>query len=198
MVALGPGSPRTERIGTNQPVLLPPERHWGPIHREIDIDHFWALFDAGSMPAVFAGKITKDLFDLQCHLPAVTLIREHTNVSEPYQSGENLVRVGNGRRRLQFCFSQFNLAAPSFTARPIDRTGTPLKSDEPPFCHRKGSTTVRVGAPGRIRTCDQLLRRQLLCPAELQGPRLTSQYPNSCILYGLLTDRNYASVIYLP
>jgi hypothetical protein len=27
-----------------------------------------------------------------------------------------------------------------------------------------------VGAPGRIRTCDRLLRRQLLCPAELQAP----------------------------
>jgi hypothetical protein len=28
------------------------------------------------------------------------------------------------------------------------------------------------GAPGRIRTCDRLLRRQLLCPAELQAPGL--------------------------
>src|SRR5580698_6591394 len=29
---------------------------------------------------------------------------------------------------------------------------------------------VLAGAPGRIRTCDRLLRRQLLCPAELQAP----------------------------
>src|SRR5258706_13998320 len=29
-----------------------------------------------------------------------------------------------------------------------------------------------VSAPGRIRTCDRLLRRQLLCPAELQAPGL--------------------------
>ena len=28
---------------------------------------------------------------------------------------------------------------------------------------------VLLSAPGRIRTCDKLLRRQLLCPAELQG-----------------------------
>ena len=26
------------------------------------------------------------------------------------------------------------------------------------------------GAPGRIRTCDHLLRRQMLCPAELRAP----------------------------
>jgi hypothetical protein len=31
---------------------------------------------------------------------------------------------------------------------------------------------VLAGAPGRIRTCDRLLRRQLLCPAELQAPGL--------------------------
>ena len=74
------------------------------IHREIDVGHFWALFDAGSMPAVFAGKITKDLFDLQRHIPAVTLIREHTNVFEPYQSGENLVRVGMGEGACSFVF----------------------------------------------------------------------------------------------
>ena len=33
-------------------------------------------------------------------------------------------------------------------------------------------TGVSAGAPGRIRTCDRLLRRQLLCPAELQAPGL--------------------------
>src|ERR1022692_2449022 len=30
----------------------------------------------------------------------------------------------------------------------------------------------RAGAPGRTRTCDRLLRRQLLCPSELQAPGL--------------------------
>ncbi len=31
-------------------------------------------------------------------------------------------------------------------------------------------TDVLAGAPGRTRTCDRLLRRQLLYPAELQAP----------------------------
>ncbi len=43
---------------------------------------------------------------------------------------------------------------------------------DPPRTRRPGSAATRgglVGAPGRTRTCDQLLRRQSLCPAELRG-----------------------------
>ena len=36
-----------------------------------------------------------------------------------------------------------------------------------------GSELRGVGAPGRTRTCDRLLRRQLLYPAELQAPTRT-------------------------
>ena len=44
-----------------------------------------------------------------------------------------------------------------------------------PTLHNKQRIRVYSGVPGRIRTCDPLLRRQPLCPAELQGQTLCVQ-----------------------
>src|SRR5690625_167268 len=54
----------------------------------------------------------------------------------------------------------------------VDKSGWPYRWPYKQNLHllRSGETPSRIGAPGRIRTCDLGLRSPLLCPAELPVP----------------------------
>lgn len=135
------------------------------------LDRYFRAFEVGSMPeSACAPRID----ELSGKLRGLKARREELGAEEP----EDREPLSDEDIALLVAHVREVIAdgdAPTRKAllqSPVEDPGRQPRGDLPIFFFARGSTTVEVSAPSRIRTCGLSLRRGSLYPAELSGPGL--------------------------
>src|ERR1700733_7639679 len=93
MILVHPGPLRARRVDAAHAVLLPTERHRGPIDGQVHVVDHRTFFDLSPPATDRAREHAGDLLDHQLDVGTSTHVREDADVFETHQRSEDLVRV---------------------------------------------------------------------------------------------------------
>ena len=150
-------------------------RVWLPALKKTGITgvHFHDLRHTGNMLAASSGATMRELMDRMSHdSTKAAMIYLHGNDGRQQEIADSLSKLAREELKRG---SRRAAAALSGGRRPRNghETATVPCDHAALACRYRVRPAGERGAPGRTRTCDRLLRRQLLYPAELQAPTRT-------------------------
>ena len=172
MILVHPGPLRARRDDAAHAVLLPTERHRGPIDGQVHVVDHRTFFDLSPPATDRAREHAGDLLDHQLDVGASTHVGEDADVFETHQRSEDLIRVDKDGgasgtlahtttlEHLRHCLGDLRQGAtPLRSEEPLMAGPTvllfepsPIRGDGKSCCHREGHFGALRGS-NKVRQC---------------------------------------------